>query len=84
MSEPEERWVNVWRDRVDGHLWYGGSEKTRKISKDNARALMLWAGSEYRLVYRLHVIAHRAMPTAVEGKEFPITSRMIKSYPRTF
>jgi hypothetical protein len=80
MSEPEECWINVWRDKVNGHLWYGISSKTRLKSINNAIDLLWWvSGAE--LVYRLHVIAHHE---AMEGKEIPITSRMIKSYPRTF
>jgi hypothetical protein len=80
MSEPEECWINVWRDKVDGHLWYGSPSKTRMESKID----LMWWGFGSELVYRLHVIAHRTMPTAVEGNEIPITSRMIKSYLRTF
>jgi hypothetical protein len=55
MSEPEERWVNVWRYKVDGHLWYGNPSKTRMKSVCDAMNKLWWGfGSE--LVYRLHVI----------------------------
>jgi hypothetical protein len=48
----KECWINMWRDRINGNLWYGRPSLTRELSERVAREELRWSD----LVYRLHII----------------------------